>query len=85
MGSVVHNNGLQEYHVIITETPGGDYVPCYGVQNRTTGVVESYVNSLGKAIYIAGELEKDLRDGYDRSEPKPQPYYGGPVPRSALS
>ena len=51
------------YAVVVGMYPEGEEYPvssCYHVQNKRTAVIEYYVNSLPKAIYLAQESENTL-------------------------
>lgn len=53
----------KNYVVVVGKYPEWDEYPdtnCYWVQNKQTLVVEYYVNSLPKAVYLAQESDSTL-------------------------
>lgn len=51
------------YQVVITKHPDGLWFEVYGIQNRQTGVYESFATQLAVAIDAADALQDALRQG----------------------
>ena len=56
------------YHVVICEMAG---IPCYGIENLVTGVIEARCGALAVAKSVADFYDKDLRLGIDREDQLP--------------
>ena len=56
------------YHVVICEMGG---IPCYGIENLVTGVIEARCRALAVAKYVADFYDKALRLGIDREDSLP--------------
>lgn len=73
IGTVLWTQPGSMFAIAIVQSPGpvADSVILYGVVNIQTGVIEAYLNSFAKAIYLAKEFQLDLANGYDRPANRP--------------
>lgn len=51
------------YEVVLSACPAEFPIPCYGVLNTVTGMIEAYIGQLARAKNVADQFAKDLRYG----------------------
>lgn len=56
------------YEVVKAQSPAEYPIPCYGVLNKDTGVIEAYIGQLARAKQFADQFAKDLREGLKSDE-----------------
>lgn len=56
------------YEVVISASPAEFPIPCYGIKNVVTGMVEAYIGQLARAKQIADSFAKDLKHGLKSQE-----------------
>lgn len=73
IGEVLWTQPGSMFVIAVVQSPGPavDSVILYGVVNSATGVIEAYLNSFAKAVYLAKEFQLDLAQGYDRPATRP--------------
>jgi hypothetical protein len=56
--------GYGDFEVIVYKTAAPESIICYGILNKTTGVVESITNNFAKAKVLTEEFAKEAAEGY---------------------
>jgi hypothetical protein len=64
---IVLDTGEGDFEIIVASTVAPDFIVCYGVLNKATGIIEALTHSFAKAKTVVHESHLDAAEGYDRA------------------